>query len=160
MRQANQKVCEQSYKYKVEEVILCRQIWTKKQGDRSRLATLYLIHQLSSLSSISVSPRVGRHKLFELLHVGDALDILFLLEPFLDCRSVEVQTVTLADKRNVVASHRSIHRRFRFAEQFANIFHTHQLSFEWLRLLFLANCLFKCFNSFYQILNELWHLLK
>ena len=131
-----------------------------KQGDRSRLASLYLIHQPTLLSSISVSPRVGSHKLFKLLHIGDALDILFLLEPLLDCRSVEVQTVTLADKRNVVTPHRSVHRRFRFAKQFANILHAHQLSFEWLWLLLLANCLFKCFNSFYQILNELRHLLK
>jgi len=52
------------------------------------------------------------HKLFELLHIGDALDILFLLEPLLDSRSVEVQPITLADKRNVVTSDRSVHRRF------------------------------------------------
>ena len=45
------------------------------------------------------------HKLFELLHIGDALDILFLLEPLLDGRSIEIQSVTLADKRNVVTSH-------------------------------------------------------
>ena len=64
------------------------------------------------LSTVSVSPRVGRHKLFELLHMGDALDILLLLEPFLDSRSVEVQPVTLTDKRDVVTPHRSVHRRF------------------------------------------------
>ena len=127
----------------------------KKQGDRSRLASLYLIHQPTLLASISVAPWVGCHKLFELLHIGDALDILFLLEPLLDGRSVEIQSITLADKRNVVTPHRSVHRRFRFAKHLANILHAHQLSFEWLRLLFLANCLFKCFNSLYQILNEL-----
>ena len=139
---------------------MCRPIWIKKQGDRSRLATLYLIHQPTLLSSISVAPWVGSHKLFELLHIGDALDILFLLEPFLDCRSIEIQSVTLADKRNVVTPHRSVHCRFGFTKQFANILHAHQLSFEWLWLLLLANCLFECFNSVYQILNELRHLLK
>lgn len=132
----------------------------KKQGDRSRLATLYLIHQASLLSAISVSPRVGSHKLLELLHIGDALDILFLLEPFLDCWSIKVQSVTLADKRNVVTPHRSVHRRFGFTKQFANILYAHQLPFERLWLLLLTNCLFKCFNSLYQILNELRQLLK
>ena len=115
---------------------------------------------MQMLSAVSISPWVGSHKLFELLHIGDALDILFLLEPLLDGRSVEVQPIALADKRNVVTPHRSVHRRFGFAEQFAHILHAHQLSFEWLWLLLLAYCLFKCFNSFYQILNELRHLLK
>ena len=64
------------------------------------------------LASISVAPWVGSHKLLELLHIGDALDILFLLEPFLDCWSIKVQSITLADKRNVVTPHRSVHRRF------------------------------------------------
>ena len=64
-----------------------------KQGDRSRLATLYLIHQPTSLASISVSPWVGSHKLFELLHISDAFDILFLLEPLLDSRSIEIQSI-------------------------------------------------------------------
>ena len=81
-----------------------------------RLFNLNLIHQPSSLSSISVSPRVGSHKLLELLHVGNALDILFLLEPLLDRWPVEVQSVTLADKRNVVTPHRSVHRRFGFTK--------------------------------------------
>ena len=106
-------------------------------------------------SSILVSPRGGSHKLFKLIHLSDTLDILFLLEPFLDCRSIEIQSVTLADKRDVVTPHRSVQRRFRFTEQFANIFHAHQLSFEWLWLLLLTNCLFERFNSLYQILNEL-----
>ena len=66
--------------------------------------------------SISVSPWVGSHKLFELLHIGDALDILFLLELLLDGRSVEIQSVSLVDKRNVVAPHRSVHRIFGFAK--------------------------------------------
>ena len=66
--------------------------------------------------SISVAPRVGSHKLLELLHIGDALDILFLLEPFLDRRSIEIQPVALTDKRNVVTPHRSVHRRFGFAK--------------------------------------------
>ena len=131
-----------------------------KQGDRSRLASLYLIHQPSLLSSISVSPWVGSHKLFELIHLSNTLDVLFLVEPFLNCWSVEIQSVTLADKRNVVTPHRSVHRRFGFAKQLANILHAHQLAFEWLRLLLLANCLFECFDSLYQILNELRHLLK
>ena len=77
------------------------------------------------LSTVSISPRGGCHKLFELLHIGDALDILFLLEPFLDGWSVEVQPIALADKLNVVAPHRSVHRRFRFAKHFANILHAH-----------------------------------
>ena len=68
------------------------------------------------LSAISITPRVGSHKLLELLHIGDALDILFLLEPLLDSRSIEIQSVTLADKRNVVTPHRSVHRRFGFAK--------------------------------------------
>ena len=71
---------------------------------------------MQMLSAVSISPGVGSHKLFELLHVGDALDILFLLEPLLDGRSLEIHPVTLADKRNVVASHRSVHRRFGFAK--------------------------------------------
>ena len=87
-------------------------IINKEKGDRSRLATLYLIHQPTLLSSISISPRVGSHKLFELIHLSDALDILFLLEPLLDSRSIEIQSVTLADKRDVVTPHRSVHRRF------------------------------------------------
>ena len=66
------------------------------------------------LSTVSVSPWIGRHKLFELFHMGDALDILFLLEPLLDDRSIEIQSVTLADKRNVVTPHRSVHRGFLF----------------------------------------------
>ena len=115
---------------------------------------------MQMLSAVSISPWVGCHKLFELLHVGDALDILFLLEPFLDGWSIEIQSVTLADKRNVVTPHRSVHRRFGFAKQFANILYTHQLPFEWLWLLLLANCLFECLDSLYQILNELRHLLK
>ena len=77
------------------------------------------------LSTVSISPRVGCHKLFELLHIGDALDILFLLEPLLDSRSIEIQSVTLADKRNVVTPHRSVHRRFGFAKHLANILHAH-----------------------------------
>ena len=68
------------------------------------------------LSTVSISPWVRSHKLFELLHIGDALDILFLLEPLLDGRSVEILSVTLADKRNVVTPHRSVHRRFGFAK--------------------------------------------
>ena len=104
-------------------------IINKEKGDRSRLFNLSLIHQPTLLASISVSPWVGSHKLLELLHIGDALDILFLLEPFLDRRSIEIQPVTLADKRDVVTPHCAIHRRFRFAEQFANILHAHQLSF-------------------------------
>ena len=99
-------------------------------GSHHRLVTLYLIHQPTLLASISVAPWIGSHKLLELLHIGDALDILFLLEPFLDCRPVEVQSVTLADKRNVVIPDRSVHRRFGFAKHLANIFHAHQLSFE------------------------------
>ena len=39
------------------------------------------------LAAISVSPWIGSHKLLKLLHMGDALDILFLIEPLLDCRS-------------------------------------------------------------------------
>ena len=77
------------------------------------------------LSTVSISPLVGSHKLFELLHVSDALDILFLIESLLDCRSVEVQPVALADKRNVVTPHRSAHRRFRFAKHLANILNAH-----------------------------------
>ena len=68
------------------------------------------------LSTVSVSPWIGSHKLFELLHISDAFDILFLLEPFLDGWSIEIQSVTLADKRNVVTPHRSVHRRFGFAK--------------------------------------------
>ena len=64
------------------------------------------------LSTVSISPRVGCHKLFELLHMSDALDILFLLEPLLDSRSVGVQPITLVDKRDVVTPHCAIHRRF------------------------------------------------
>ena len=135
---------------------MTQMVWIKNFWVTSiRLTNLCLIHQLSSLASISVAPWGGSHKLLELLHIGDALDILFLLEPFLDCRSVEVQPVTLANERNVVTPHRSVLRRFRFTEQFANILHVYRLSFEWLWLLLLANCLFECFNSFYQILNEL-----
>ena len=88
----------------------------KEKGGLIRLVNLCLIHHTTSLASISVSPRVGSHKLLELLDIGDALYILFPLEPLLDCRPVEVQTVTLADKRNVVVSHRSVHRRFGFAK--------------------------------------------
>lgn len=88
-------------------------VWRKNIWVTSiRLTNLSLINQLALLASISVAPWVWSHKLFELLHIGDALDILFLLEPFLDCRPVEVQSVTLADKRNVVTPHRSVHRRF------------------------------------------------
>ncbi len=135
---------------------MTQMVWIKNFWVTSiRLFNLSLIHHTTSLSSISVAPRVGSHKLFELLHVGDALDILFLLEPLLYCRSVEVQPVTLANERNVVAPHRSVHRRFRFTKHLANIFHTHQLSFKRLWLLFLADRLLKCFNSLYQILNEL-----
>ena len=47
---------------------------------------------------------------------GDALDILFLIEPLLDGRAIKIQSVTLADKRNVVTPHRSVHRRFGFAK--------------------------------------------
>ena len=130
-------------------------IMSNKKGGLIRLFNLCIIHQPTLLSSISVAPWVGSHKLLELLHIGDALDILFLLEPFLDGWSIEIQSVTLTDKRNVVTSHRSVHRRFRFAKQFANILHAHQFSFKRLWLLLLANCLFECFNSFYQILNEL-----
>lgn len=73
------------------------------------------------LSTVSISPRVGRHILLELLHMGDALDILLLLEPLLDRWLIEIQSVALADKRNVVTPHRSIHRRFGFAKHLANI---------------------------------------
>ena len=44
-------------------------------------------------SMVPVSPWVGSHKLFKLLHIGDALDILFLLEPFLDGWSIEIQSI-------------------------------------------------------------------
>ena len=77
------------------------------------------------LSPVSISPRVGCHKLFKLFRMGDALDILFLLEPPLDSRSIEIQPVTLADKRNVVTPDRSVHCRFGFTKQFANILHAH-----------------------------------
>ena len=111
-------------------------------------------------SMVLVSPRVGSHKLFELIHLSDTLDILFFLEPFLDGWSIEVQSVTLADIGYILNSHRSIYCRFWFAKQLANIIHAHKFSFERLWLLLLTNCLFECFNSLYQILNELRHLLK
>ena len=77
------------------------------------------------LSTVSISLRVGCHKLFELLHIGDALDILFLLEPLLDGRSIEIQLVALTDKRNVVTSYRSVHCGFLFTKHLANILNAH-----------------------------------
>lgn len=64
------------------------------------------------LSTVSISPRIGRHKHFELLHMGNALNILFLLEPSLDCRPVKVQPIALANKRDVVTPHCSVHGGF------------------------------------------------
>ena len=77
------------------------------------------------LSTVSISPWVGCHKLFELLHIGDAFDILFLFEPFLDVRSIEIQLVALTDKRNVVTSYRSVHCGFLFTKHLANILNAH-----------------------------------
>ena len=112
-----------------------------KTTRRNKSALLDCQYNLSP--SISVSPRVGSHKLFKFIHLSDALDIVFLLEPLLDGCSIKIQAVALADKRNVVTPDRSVHRRFRFAKQFANILHAHQFPFKRLWLLLLTNCLLK-----------------
>jgi hypothetical protein len=91
-------------------------VFSNNKVDLVRLVKLCLSHQPTLLAAISVAPWVGSHKPFELLHIGNTLDILFLLEPLLDGWSIEIQSVTLADKRNVVTPDRSVHRRFGFAK--------------------------------------------
>ena len=86
--------------------------YSKRKRRTNPPFNLCLIHQTSLLSSISITPRVGSHHLLNLLHTSDCIQMVLLIEPLFDSRSVEVQSIALSDIRDIPIPHRSVHRGF------------------------------------------------